>query len=557
MRLRAISRGIALVATVVLSLSACAGGGGGDQGDGQTVGEDGGTEAADDGGATDGATLVYAVPTVVEHLDPAFWQGDASRYSLWVLGSSLARYDTTSLEGNGCDELASSEQIAGELAESMEYDAEESAWVIKLRDAKSPYGNTLTAEDVKWSYDRMNELSGISRFMYQGQAQYEDDAVEIVDESTVLIRVNTRTVLDMAIQTIGPFTMGIHDSTEVKKHATEDDPWATEWLATNTAYFGPWQIESVTPGEEVIYVPNENYWRETGNITRLVIRSIPESQTRLQLIRSGELDATTRLSYEEYSSLRDVDGVRVTECVSPNRDDIVMDLTQPPFDDARVRQALSYAIDREALLEGPYRGFGTPSRHALPASFDDPSSDTSLEYDPDKARELLADAGYENGFDATLTFSPTRPGPHSEEVAILIRDMAEEVGINFELEAVASGSDFETRFQEKQFEAMVYQAPPAIADAAYTANDYFHSEAAQNTYGYSNPRMDEVIEQIAATTPGSERERLIEEMDALIMQDMPIVYLIDTAYLDAISDRISGVTFPPHGELLPSYVTKD
>lgn len=556
MKSGAIHRSLALLAAVLLGLTACAGGTEGETGQGTEAETPDGTEGGDQGDAPDEATLVYAVPAVADHVDPALWQGDPGRWSLWVQRSSLVRYDTSGLAENGCDALATVEDITGELAESWEFDEGESAWVVDLRDAQSPYGNTLSAEDVKWSYDRMKELSGVSRFMYQGQAQYTDDAVEVVDEDTIRINVQERTALDMAIHTIGPFTMGVYDSTEVKKHTTEDDPWAEEWLATNTANYGPWQLESINPGTELVYVPNENYWGDRGNITRLIIRGIPESSTRQQLIQAGEIDATTRLSFEENSSLQGVDGLYVADCVSPNRDDIVMNLTEPPFDDARVRQALALSIDREALVEGPYRGFGQPSRHSLPASFDDPSSDIEFEYDPERAQQLLAEAGYEDGLDATLTLSPSRPGPHAEEVAILIQDMAGEVGINFELEVIASASDFNTRFQENQYEAMLYLDPPAVADTAYTLNNYLHSEAAQNNFGYSNPDVDALIEQIATTQPGSERDDLIRQIDQIIMEDMPIVYLVDRSYVDVYRDSISGVTFPPHGELLPAFVTK-
>src|SRR5690606_20443774 len=118
----------------------------------------------------------------------------------------------------------------------------------------------------------------------------------------------------------------IYDSVEAKKHATDEDPWAKEWLASNTANYGPWVAESFDPGNEVVYVPNENYAGERGNIDRLVIRGIPESSTRLQLLQAGEIDFAARLTFDEYSSLSGSSDITVEQCLSPNRDTLMMQL---------------------------------------------------------------------------------------------------------------------------------------------------------------------------------------------------------------------------------------
>ena len=504
-------------------------------------------------------TFIYAVPAVAQNLDPGMWEGDLGRWTKWEQGSSLATYDFNNLKDDGCQDLASIADVKPDLAESFELSPDRTYYTVKLKQAKSPAGNTLTAQDVAWSFERHKAMSGVARNMYFTQAKYaQENTIEVVDDSTFKLHVTTPTSMDLPIHTIAAFTLEIYDSVEAKKHATADDPWAKAWLASNTANYGPWIAESFDPGNEVVYVPNPNYTGERGNIDRLVIRGIPESSTRLQLLQAGEIDFAARLTFDEYASLEGSADVVVKHCLSPNRDTLMMQLADPHFADPRVRRAVSYAIDRQALVDAAYHGFATPSKTALPVGYGAPGSDETFRYDPELAKKLLAEAGYPDGFEASMMIHSSRPGPHAEQVAVVLQAQLQQVGLNWKIDVASSAADFATRYQERRYQAVLNLDPPGIADPLYTHVNYNASKAAQNTHGYSNPEYDALVQELATVLElGPERDAILAKIDKVVMDTMPMVYLVDRQYIHAFRSNVKGFVNAPSGELTGVRLSKE
>jgi peptide/nickel transport system substrate-binding protein len=504
-------------------------------------------------------TFVYAVPAVAQNLDPGMWEGDPGRWTKWEQGSGLATYDYSKLKDRGCTDLATIADVKLDLAESWELSPDRKFYTVRLKPAKSPAGNTLSSQDVAWSFERHKALSGVSRNMYFTQAKYKQEGtIEIVDDRTFKLHVDTPTSMDLPIHTISAFGLEIYDSIEAKKHATADDPWAKAWLATHTANYGPWTVQSFDPGNEVVYVANPNYTGERGNIDRLVIRGIPESSTRLQLLQAGEVDFAARLTFDEYASLEGSSDVAVDKCLSPNRDTLMMQLAYKPFSDPKVRQAVSYAIDREALVNTAYRGFATPSKSALPVGYGSPGSDVTYRYDPALAKKLLGEAGFPNGFEASMMIHSSRPGPHAEQVAVTLQSQLQQVGLNWKIDVASSAADFATRYQERRYQAVVNLDPPAIADPLYTLVNYNASKAAQNTHGYSSPEYDALVQKLATVLElGPERNAILAQIDKVVMDTMPMIYLVDRQYIHAYRSNIKGFVNAPHGELPGIMLSKE
>lgn len=503
-------------------------------------------------------TFVYAVPAVAQNLDPTSWEGDPGRWTKWEQGSSLATYDVKKLKGNGCNDLATIGHIKPDLAESWELSPDRTFYTIKLREAVSSAGNKLTSADVAWSFERHKALSGVSRNMYFTQSKYaKEGTIEIVDDRTFKLKVEKPTSMDFAVHTLSAFAMEVYDSKVAKANATEADPWARKWLSANTANYGPWKVERFDPGNEVVYVPNENYKGERGNITRLVIRGIPESSTRLQLLQAGEIDFAARLTFDEYQSLRGAKDVVVEQCLSPNRDTFMMQLADKRFADPRVRRAISYAIDREALVKSTYRGFATPSKTALPVGYGSPGSEETFRYDQAQARKLLAEAGLGSGLEAAMMIHSSRPGPHAEQVAVALQAQLAQVGVKLNIQVAASAADFATRYQERRYQTVLNLDPPGVADPLYTHVNYNATTAAQNTHGYSNKEYDALVEELATIlAPGSARDEIIKKIDKVVMDTMPMIYLVDRQYIHAYRAGVTGFVNLPHGELTAVNISK-
>lgn len=524
--------------------------------------------ADDDGGgggggstqtaAADGAQLVFAVPALPTSLDISEFQGDGSRRAGYELGSTLVAYDTSGLEGAGCQQLGTVEDLRGDLAESWELSPDRRTITFRLRrGVLSNYGNELTAKDVKWSLDKSRELSGVTQFLWYTFAKYERDPVRIVDDYTVTLDVSEPTSLDLVILT--SFLVRIQDSTVGREHATRDDPWAIRWFAENTADFGPWQVrpDGFDPGNEITYTPNPNYRGDRGNVDRLILRAVPDGSTRLQLLQAGEVDVINRVSYSDARALEDSEGVRVSECVSQGRDVLILQLRDERFAKPQVREAISLAIDRQTLVDNVYSGFGRPAVSGLSQAFDYPRSDRQLELDLERARELMAEAGHPDGFDATITVSPARPGPYSEQLAVLLRDQLAQIGIRLQVRQIAGDSDYAEVFQRGNYDMLLWSMASVVADPAFELNLHNTTGGFQNSHNYSNRRYDELTAQISGMAPGPERDALLTEIDELILSDLPIQLLVDTPYLLAFRENISGYQAAPHEELFAVNLVKE
>lgn len=480
------------------------------------------------------ATFVWVVPGLSSTTDPVEG-GPLPRVIGPERGSLLVQYDLENIAGKGCEALAPIDSLRGDLAETWETSEDGKTLTFHLRKGvKSSFGNEMTAEDVKWSLDRSVALSSTSqRFLSVTTLWRKTDPVTIVDDYTVEIHMDVPGALDVAHFTM--FSWMIFDSTEAKKHATPDDEWAATWLQANSADFGPWSFTEASwqSTQQLSMVRNPNYHapHEYGNVERLVIKAVPEGSSRAQLVTTGEAQLATDLSAQDVTHIKDAKSAQVLGCLSANRDTLVLNQNYEPLKDERVRKALSMALDRSQLNQGAYLGLASEATDGLSSAYDfpRPTADADrIQYDPAAAKALLAEAGYGDGFDLEVSYSQSRPGPQATQLALNIQAQLKEVGVRVTLKEVPSSTQFSTAFSEGQYEAVVYQEPPAIADSQYSATLYNASTSPQNTFGYSNPEYDRLSEQLRTTSPGPERSALETELAALTVQTTPVIYLLDT-----------------------------
>lgn len=493
-----------------------------------------------------GVSFVYGVPAVPESLDSNAkgYEGDSSFYVGSEFMSTLVSIDPSGVsDGVGCQALPGYTDIKGEIAESWERLEGGSIIRFHLGDAVSPAGNEVTAEDVKWSMDRSLELSSITRYLSFDTAHYaKKDAWRVVDDKTIDLHLARPNNFDLMVLTW--YEVRVLDSTEAKAHATAEDPWANDWLSRNSADYGPWQVveSDFVPGKQLTLRPNKNYASPRGNIDEFVILEVPESSTRLDLLSAGELDYATKLDFGDYAALSGRGGVRVDECLSANRDVLMLQIKDPKFADPRVRQAISLGIDRNALVQGPYRGFGQPAKTAIHQGYGISGLPSYLEYDPDEARRLLAEAGAEN-LSFQLTVGSSRPGPQSEASAVLIRDQLAQIGVRVEIRVIPGAAEYQEALFGGNFEAIMAGETPIYADPFYALSIQNPAASFQNSFGYDNPRYDELVDRGLAEQDEAARIALLTELAEVMAADPPTVYLVDRAEPMAWRSDISDWKF--------------
>ncbi|GAA3658196.1 ABC transporter substrate-binding protein [Nocardioides ginsengisoli] len=487
-------------------------------------------------------TVTIAVNGLPDGLTASKWGGSASHVVLTGLGSQLMAYDLGAAPDAACSDP--SYGVKGRLAESAEFKPDGSAIVVKLRDLTSQWGNKLSSEDVKWSFETGMKRDGVMQGSLNAAGFDTANIATIVDDKTV--ELNLLHKYSFSITGLQQNLFDVYDSTEAKKHVTSDDPIADNWLSNHLADYSGWKLESYTPGSSLVLTADPKWGGERGSVKKLVINAVPNTATRAQLVSSGEAQVANGFNYDQYDQLAKSD-VRVNECNGLGRDTMMFNTRSGPLKDKRVRQALSMAIDRQALVDGAYAGLGEPAKGTFPFS----TGAADYVHDVEGAKKLLAEAGYPKGFKLTLSYGTSRPGPVADKSSVLIKSQLAEIGVDVELQVISSATNLTTVLQEGRYQALLYAEPIVIADPAFYTYAFYVSDAPSNATGWGDPKYDQLRMDLAATPTEdtAKREQIEKEMSAIVDDAAANLALVDVKNVNVISNKLSGGTPQTNGQV--------
>ena len=497
--------------------------------------------------------FVMAVAATPSNADPAVLEGKPSTELGPMFAGTLLQYVKPDA---GTTTWPSPADVEPYVAESVTQIEDGYRFVLR-DDAVSPYGNSVTSEDVRWTFDRIIALDGVGRFLLSwGGGINLEEPIRVIDDRTFdLVVLDTNNPYSLAVLTYGQ--MGPLDSVEVLSHATDDDPWGAEWLSTNSASFGSYRLDSITPGEELRLVPNPNWWGSAPDIDLIVIRAIPDAAGRLQLLQAGEVDFADKLTLAQFASVSG--DLQAIPAKGNTTVPLVLNSSFEPFADVRVRQAISSALDRTALVQGPMQGSAKEALYQVLSEVPQPPPPGDpATYDPDRAGALLAEAGYGDGLAFTLTINPVRPGPFSEDLAVLMKAQLADVGIDMSIEVMASSADFQTKLSEGQLQAWLSSQTPGISDPQFAWLLVHHTtKAFENAHGYSNARIDELIDIMAFTPYGPERDAMVLEAHQILIDEVPWVPLIELVNPISLGPDVESFRMDIFRRIIPEELAKN
>lgn len=464
----------------------------------------GGTETAASGDSEDassgepqpGGTLVVAhQEDPAEGLDPHTTLGFPAHRGFELVYNSLVRYD---------HDL----QVVPDLAESWDT-PDPTTYVFHLRPGvKFHNGRELTAEDVKYSFERVTDpdLAAPYATLYEPIT-----SIEVIDEVTVQFN------LEHPFPALLDNMAALRASAIVPREVVEEQGDLSS-VAVGT---GPFILTSYVPEQELIYERNPEYFREgLPYLDGIEYRIMPDESTRLAAIRSGEVDFAA-LGPDTAVRLEGDEEFRIIEVQNFELHQLIMNAARPPFDDPRVREAIHLAIDRQELLDGVANGRGLltgPIPTGLNYSI--PVEELPYQVDLDRARELLAEAGYPDGFDVTISTSSLRQ--EWATFAIIIQANLAEIGINTNIDISEWGVFVSDIFGEANYDLMVITA--TIQEPSQYTYDYFHSESARNRAEFYTSELDEFAELTRVADNEETRAQAFRDIQMALMKDGPVVY---------------------------------
>lgn len=331
-------------------------------------------------------------------------------------------------------------KVVPDLAESWEISDDGTVYTFNLRHGvKFHSGNEMTAKDVKWSYDRFKGLDNKTKFLMEGIK-----SIEAPDDYTAVITL-TEPDPSFLIKATSLEAFSVLDSETVKEHGGVSGPdaaqndHATEWLNANSAGTGPFILKRWVQETEVVVEKFPDYWEGPAAFDRVIFKHFPETATLALALEAGDVDVAINLSAEQGEELNANPDIDVVSGLGSNMfwlsAHLDPEMSNGILSDNRVRQAIRFAMDYEGLKTLAGSGAVTPPTVITVGLFAVWGEDKATQRDLDKARELLTDAGYPNGFEIDLNY-PTafaRAGVDFDILAQKVQADLAEVGITANL----------------------------------------------------------------------------------------------------------------------------
>lgn len=432
-----------------------------------------------------------------------------------------------------------------ELAESWEFSEDGTSIVFHLReDATFHDGRPVTAADVKWSFDRAVSVGGFPATQMGASEMTSTDQFVVVDDYTFRVdfpRPNQLMLPNLAV----PVPIVINSELALE-HATEDDPWALEWLARNDAGGGAYMIESWTPGSELVFTRFED-WKsgELPDFQRIISRQVASAGSRRALLERGDADLSFNLPPRDFSELVESGDLKVIGTpVDAELIYVDMNVTMAPFDNPLVRQAVAYAIPYEDIVSnGLYdRGigmFGGPDEVTTPA-WPQPSPYST---DLDRARELLAEAGYPDGFSTTLSYDLNTSATR-EPIALLMQDSLRQIGIDVTIEEVP-GANWYTRLADKDMPMLIMSFKAWLNYPDYYFYWTYHggNNTVFNAMNYQNAELDALVDAARFEQDPAAYEQEVIDFIQIAFDEVPRIPLIQDFRDVAMQEDIEGYTY--------------
>jgi peptide/nickel transport system substrate-binding protein len=414
------------------------------------------------------------------------------------------------------------------------YQKDPTTWVFKIRKGvkfHKGYGE-LTAEDVAFTANYIIKNNTPTKFLFDFVK-----GAQVVDKYTVqynLERPHAPFLLSAA--------SGIGGMIVCKKAFEEKGPDAFNRDPVGT---GPYEFVEWVPGDHITLKRFDDYW-DNGKpyIDKLVWKTIPEMYTAQTMLKTAEIDFLPNVNFKDINRLKKENHLVVKSIGGANWDYMTFDCSKSPFNSKEVRQAIAYAVDRQAIVNAVYFGWAAPD--------DDPLPDGYLGADPDiqkypntadieKAKSLLAAAGYPDGFETTIITSAKENLRRETQI---VAEQLKKVGIKAEIEQldqatyakrVRGASDFKVELEDIGIMSM-------DPDSAFW---WFHHSGTVRMHGHENPEVDKLLEQGRLEQDTEKRREVYRQVTKMIQELSPYVYIAHVAKVNIYNKALKGYEITP------------
>jgi peptide/nickel transport system substrate-binding protein len=498
-------------------------------------------------------TLRYVTGASVNTLDPNIPGSTREAFAV-----SLSTYDRLvsfgrkQLNGKWVFDLG---KITGELAESYDVSPDGLKMTFHLRkDAKFQDGTPVTAEDVKWSLDRVVTAPVLGKAQLLTGSMTSADQFKVIDSLTFEVTLPKPDKLALPnLATVYPI---IFNSKVAKEHATAEDPWATAWLKEHTAGSGAYVIDTFKPGEQVIMTRNEAWNRGTADksafFKRVIVQSVPEPATRANLVERGDADIVVDLQASDVQSLEAKGKLKVISTPQYNAVTFIsMNNQIPPFDNINVRRAIAYALPYDDMFKAALFGRGSPLFGATWAD-GKPSSGAypipqPVKLDLDKAKDYLKAAGLPDGFSTTFSFNVGQAST-AEPMSALVKESLAKIGITVDIQKLPD-AQMSTQINEKKLPFFTEGIVAWLPSTDYFYRNFYTGNQRWNYSSINNPELVAIAQEARFETDQVKYEEDGKKLNAIHFSEIPQIPLWQPSQDAVMAPSIEGYTYQFHRQV--------
>jgi peptide/nickel transport system substrate-binding protein len=476
--------------------------------------------------------------------DPTTFDPGAASQSLAneIIKNTYAQWTKYAVTDSGQGYLsADTTKVLGEALESYTLGADNVTVTCKVRNAKFPSGQKLTSDDFIYT---------VKRALGEGTGPVFDfNTIGITSVSQVTKVSDTEFTMKLSEPSpiLGAMLRdqdaSVLDQVTLAKHATSADQWAAKWLGQDSLGGGAYTRSSYQSGSQVVLTANKNYWGTKPYFDEVVLQEVSSTDQMVLLLKEGSIDIAEGLGFDSIKQLAGASGVNLHDVPSRLQDLFGLVMTQKPFSDVRVRQAMAYAIDYDSMAKNVLHGYASAPKGTWPQNSVYFEEAWSYSLNTAKAKSLLKEAGYASGFSFTVEIS--NADADASSLAIALQTQLSGIGVTMNISKL-SPAVFQEHLTKKSMQAWVYSG---LGD--YVDDPYYHlflwlaKGANLNWFGFDNATINSLTNQLHTELDTAKRKTLAGQAQAILNEQLPYIPLTEPHFVVPARNDISGLLIEP------------
>jgi peptide/nickel transport system substrate-binding protein len=444
-------------------------------------------------------------------------------------------------------------KLHGVVAESWDVSEDGKTITFKIREGrKFASGNPLTAKDVAFSLQRAVKLDMSPAFIitqFGITKDNVDEKIKAVDDTTVTFEMDRPYALSFVLYCLTSTVASVVDSKLAMEHEKDGD-FGYNWLKTNYAGSGPFKIRDWRANEVIVLERNENYSGEKPPLARVIYRHIPETATQRLMLEKGDIDIARNLGPEEIEAVSKNDNIRIEKAPKGTVYYFSLNQKNEILAKPQVREAIKYLVDYDAIGDTIMKNLGIKHQTFLPRGFLGELDETPYKFDPEKAKKLLAEAGYPDGFEITMDVRNTQPIAGMAEA---IQQTMAQGGVKMSI-IPGDGKQTLTKYRARQHDMYIgqwgadYQDPHTNAQT-FASNPDNSDEGTSKTLAWRNawatPELNKKVDAAILESDIEKRAEMYREMQKEVNETGPFVIMFQQTEVAALNDKVKNFILGP------------